>query len=111
MADVSKIYDTNSGVWRDVADTQARKNILYFSSSGNNAMTVNVGSNTQIGRIPASGTNSLITTDTVVLSCVFADPSKITSNVTWTSYNGYVTFTGTCTAVTSANVILGRKGN
>ena len=47
MADVSKIYDTDSSVWRDVADTQARKNILYFSSSGNNAMTVNTGTNTQ----------------------------------------------------------------
>lgn len=85
--------------------------LLYFSSGGNNAMSVNVATNAEIGRIPASGTSSLITTDTVVLECVFANPSYITSNVSWTSYNGYVSFSGTCTAVTTANVLLGRKGN
>ena len=106
MPNVSQIYDTESGVWRPVADTQARKNILYYTN-----VSVSTGTNSQIMRIPASGTNSDITTDTVVLNITFNSPSNITSGISWTSYAGYVTFTGTCTAVTSANVILGRKGN
>ena len=106
MPNVSQIYDTDSGVWRDVADAQARKNILYYTNQ-----TVSSATNAQIMRIPASGTNTDITTDTVVLDITFNNPSYITSNISWTSYAGYVTFTGTCTAVTSANVILGRKGN
>lgn len=106
MANVSQIYDTESGVWRDVADATARKNILYYTNQ-----TVSVATNEQIMRIPASNTDSDITADTVVLACTFANPSYITSGVRWTSYDGYITFSGTCTAVTSANVLLGRKGN
>jgi len=74
-------------------------------------MSVNVATNAQIGRIPASGTDSRITTDTVVLSCVFADQSAVSIVPTWTSYDGYVVFTGTCIKSTTANVILGQKGN
>lgn len=106
MPNVSQIYDTDSGVWRDVADAQARKNILYYTNQ-----TVSVATNAQIMRIPASGTSTDITTDTVVLDITFDDPSVITSDVSWTSYAGYILFTGTCTIVTSANVVLGRKGN
>ena len=73
--------------------------------------TVNAASNAQIMRIPTSGTDSRITTNTIVLSCIFADPSKITSDVSWTSNAGYVTFNGTCTASTTADVILVQKGN
>ena len=82
------------------------KEILYFTSQ-----TVSTANNAQIMRIPSSGTNSAITTDTVVLECYFADPSKVTSVVSWQSNTGYVTFTGTCTAGTTANVVLGNKGN
>ena len=107
MPNVSQIYDTESGVWRDVADATARKNILYYTNQ-----TVSVATSAQIMRIPASGTDSDITADTVVLECTFDNPSYITSNVSWTSYDdGYITFSGTCTAVTRANVVLGRKGN
>ena len=80
--------------------------ILYFTNQ-----TVSVGTSAQIMRIPSSGTNSTITTDTVVLSCVFTAPANINSNVSWQSYAGYVTFTGTCTSATTAAVILGKKGN
>ena len=63
-------------------------------------------------RIPAgTATDPNITTDTVVLNCTFAAPTNITSNVTWTSYAGYITFGGSCSASTTADVILGRKGN
>lgn len=106
MPNVSQIYDTESGVWRDVADAQARKNILYYTNQ-----TVSSATNAQIMRIPASETSTDITTDTVVLDITFNDPSVITSDISWTSYAGYILFTGTCTAVTSANVVLGRKGN
>jgi len=88
-----------------VADALA-KEIRYYTSQA-----VSAASNSQIMRIPASGTDSDITTDTVVLSCVFAAPGNIAGNVSWTSYAGYVAFTGTCTAATTASVILGQKGN
>ncbi len=55
--------------------------------------------------------DSRITADTVVLECTFANPEYITSDVTWTSAAGSITFSGTCTAATTANVTLGQKGN
>lgn len=82
------------------------KQILYFTGQA-----VSAASNAQIMRIPSSGTNSSITTDTVVLNCTFANPAIFASNVTWTSYAGYITFSGTCTTATTANVTLGTKGN
>ena len=80
--------------------------ILYYTSQ-----TVSAATSAQIMRIPSSGTDSAITTDTVVLECTFAAPSYITTDVTWTSYDGYIAFTGTCTTATTANVTLGTKGN
>ena len=82
------------------------KEILYFTGQAVSAAT-----SAQIMRIPASGTNSSITTDTVVLECVFANPAVITSDVSWTSYAGYIAFTGTATESTTANVVLGTKNN
>lgn len=84
------------------------KEIMQFTSV---AVGTSTSTGTQIMRIPASGTNSNITTDTVVLSCIFASPDNVTSDVTWQSYAGYVRFAGTCTAATTATVILGTKGN
>lgn len=82
------------------------KEILFFSGQ-----TVSAANNAQICRIPSSGTNSAITADHVVLEAVWANPAYITSNVTWTSYAGYIVFTGTCTASTTLTVTLGKKGN
>lgn len=101
-------HDTFLG---NISDLDTRKadlanEIMYFTSQ-----TVSVASSAQIMRIPSSGTNSSITTDTVVLECTFAAPANITSNVSWQSYAGYITFTGTCTTATTANVTLGKKGN
>lgn len=64
---------------------------------------VSVASNAEILRI----TNANITTDTIVLECTFANPSAISGDVSWTSYNGYISFTGTCTSATTADVSLG----
>lgn len=80
--------------------------ILYFSGQ-----TVSVATSAQIMRIPSSGTNSKITTDTVVVECYFENSHKISGDVTWTSYEGYIAFTGTCSSATTANVVLGKKGN
>ena len=87
--------------------TDVTNKILYFN---NQAVSASATTG-QIMRIPASGTNSAITTDTVVLECVFSNPSSITSDVSWQSYSGYITFTGTSRAATTANVTLGTKGN
>lgn len=83
------------------------KEILYFGTNNNNAMTINVGINQIIGTI----TNSLITSNMVLLNCTFANPSYITSDIQWETNNGYITLLGTCIAETSADIILGLKGN
>ena len=80
--------------------------ILYYTSQ-----PVSVVSNAEIMRIPTYGTDNKITTDTIVLECTFANPSYITSNITWTSYEGYISFSGTCITATTANVTLGKKNN
>ena len=64
-----------------------------------------------IFRIPTSGTNSGITTDTVVLECEMDNPEYIPNNINWQSYNGYIEFTGKCTSATNVNVVIGTKGN
>ena len=77
--------------------------IMFFPSQ-----TVNARTNQELFRI----TNSEITQKTVVLSCVWANPSYITSDVRWTSYDaGYVAFVGTCSTATTADVTLGISGN
>ena len=83
-------------------DMESKSSVTYFTSQ-----TVSVASNAEILRI----TDTSITTDTVVLGCVFDDPSYISGDVTWTSYAGYISFIGTCTVATTADVTLGTKIN
>ena len=71
--------------------------VLYFYNR-----TVSVASNAEILRIVDASINA----NTVVLECTFADPSYISGTVTWTSYEGYISFVGTCTTATTANVTL-----
>ena len=108
MADISKIK-VNSTTY-DIKDETARNSlaakVLYYASQG-----VTVATSAQIMRIPASDTDANISTDSVVLECNFADPANITSDVSWTSYTGYIVFVGTCKAATTANVVIGEKGN
>lgn len=82
------------------------------SSGGVNAMyyyeqTVNTATDAEIMRI----TDSRINTNSIVLECTFANPEYITSDVAWTSYAGYIAFTGTCTTATTANVTIGYTSN
>lgn len=81
---------------------EVSKEILYFYQRAVSAAT-----SATIMTI----SDSRITTDTVVLECTFARPDYITSSITWTSATGSITFSGTCTAATTANVTLGIKGN
>lgn len=131
MADISKLkvnettYDIKDSTARSGLENKVeeapfdgaeyvRKNGSWALSSGAGGagatsaiyfynQTVNVANNAEILRI----TDSNITPYVVVLECTFANPSYITSDVTWTSYDGYISFTGTCTAATTANVTLG----
>lgn len=103
MADISTIT-LPDGTTYNIKDPVARSQggALYYVSQA-----VSVASNSEIFRI----TNSAITTDTVVIECTFANPNAISSNVTWTSYDGYISFVGTCTSATTANVTLMTKVN
>ena len=90
----------------DILQTNIDKEVLYFASQN-----VSVANNAQMIRIPASGTDSKITTDTVLLRCDFANGYYVDIDYSWQSYNGYFVISGTCTSATTANVTLGKKGN
>ena len=90
----------------DSVSTKINDKILYFS------VPVATGQSVQIMQVPNTGTDSRITPNTVVLECSFENPNYITSDIQWSSdVAGVVTFVGTCTAVTNANITLGTKGN
>ena len=74
---------------------------LYFTSVACSATTGNF--------LTKSDAN--ITADHVVAECTFANPSAITTDVTWTTANGSVTLNGTCASATTANLVLVKKGN
>lgn len=76
--------------------------LLYFTSQA-----VSAASNAQIALIE----DPKITTDSVVLSCKFADEKYVLSAIDWASGAGSIAFTGTVTAATTMDVIVGLKGN
>ena len=82
------------------------KNVLYYYDQA-----VSAANEGTILRIPASGTDSSITTDTVVLECYFVQPLYVRGKVGWQSYAGYILFTGTSTNATRAHVVLGNIAN
>ena len=59
----------------------------------------------------ATISNDAITVDHVVAECVFANPSAITTDVTWTTASGSLILNGTCTAATTVNIVLVKKNN
>lgn len=85
----------------ETAYTRSTNKVLYYTS-----VAVSVGT----GDI-ATVSNAAITADHVVTSAVFADPSKITSQVTWTTAAGSLTLNGTCSSATTANIVLIKKDN
>ena len=109
-----KFTSSHSGDWNPSHAEATCVTDELGSGGGGNAQVmyyyqqpVNTATNAEIFRI----TSGKINTDTVVLECTFADPSYITSDVTWTSYEGYIAFTGTCTTATTANVTMAYKSD
>lgn len=82
-------------------ETATTNQILYLTNVSCTATTGNF----------ASYNNAGITSDHVLLECVFTNPEYITSDVTWTTGSGTLTLNGTCTASTTARVVLGKKNN
>lgn len=74
---------------------------LYFTSVAISATTGDI----------ATVSNAKITADHVVAEVTFANPSAITTDVTWTTANGSLVLNGTCTAATTANIVLVKKNN
>lgn len=74
--------------------------ILYFVNQA-----VSVATNAEIFRI----TDSAITSEYVVLECYFVNRSGLDGDVSWASSNGYISFTGTCTTATTANVVIAQR--
>lgn len=52
--------------------------------------------------------DSRITADSYVVSCVFDTPANITSDITWTTATGSITLTGTVTAATVARLVIAK---
>ena len=104
---VMKYRANSSDTWHPLALSVDPEVIRYYTSQ--NVSTAATSS--QIMRIPASGTDDNITVNSVVLNCTFANSNAITSDVSWTSNAGYISFTGTCSAATTADVTLGRRSN
>lgn len=97
MADVSQI--TADGVTYDIKDTTAR------NALENKILTLTVGA---FSSLPKTISNSKITADMVVLSCVFGTPTALTSDVTWATSDGQLRLTGTMSGTTTAVITLGR---
>lgn len=88
--------DTSRAAAADIADK-----VLYLTSVAISATTGDI----------ASVSNAAIDSDHVVAECVFADPSAITTAVTWTTGTGTLVLNGTCASATTANIVLIRKDN
>lgn len=85
----------------DAAQESADNKILYFRN-----LTMSPASNAAVLRIPATGSDSRITTDSVIAEFNAQHPENVRGNLAWTSYNGYVQFTGTCSGSTLCNVVI-----
>lgn len=99
--------NTNYEVADNVTDQLASlkealsKQTLFFSSVACAATTGNF----------ATVSNANISADHVLVECTFANPSAITTDVTWTTSNGSLVLNGTCASATTANITLSKKGN
>lgn len=99
ISDLSTIRSNASD--GETAYTRSTNKVLYYTSVAVSATTGDI----------ATISNAAITADHVVVNASFADPSKITTQVTWTTAAGSLTLNGTCTAATTVNVVLIKKDN
>lgn len=84
----------------DLQDATENK-VLFFQNVACSATTGNF----------LTKSDAKITADHILTECVFANPSAITTDVTWTTANGSLTFNGTCTSATTATITLVKKDN
>lgn len=102
-ADYIPFYDSSAGTTKKIAVSDAKfgGGALYFTSVACAATTGNF----------ATKSDSNITANHVVVSVEYANPSAITSDVTWTTANGSVTLNGTCASATTCSIVLVEKDN
>ena len=87
-----------TGTWKEIGGGSAA---LYFTGVACAAMTGDF----------ATVSDAAISADTVVAEAVFANPSAITSDVTWTTSAGQLVLNGTCVTATTVNLVLVDKSN
>lgn len=75
--------------------------VLYFTAVTCTATTGNF----------VNFSNAAITADHVLVECVFANQSAITTDVSWTTATGNIKLNGTCASATTANIVLVKKDN
>jgi len=110
-AAVQELYDAIAQAWSgaisDGAVTEQklapelRNACLYLTAVAIAATTGDI----------ATVSNAAITADHVVAEIVWANPSYITTDVTWTTSTGSLVLNGTCSAATTANIVLIKKRN
>lgn len=74
---------------------------LYFTNVAVSATTGDI----------ATVSNAKITADHVVAEVTFANPSAITTDVSWTTEAGSLVLNGTCSSATTAAIVLVKKNN
>lgn len=94
-----QINSVNSAI--KTLTNKANNKVLYLTEIACSATTGNF----------TSYSNSAITADHVLAECVFANPSAITTDVTWTTASGSLVLNGTCSTATTVNVVLVKKDN
>lgn len=89
---------------------QERIETIESAQSGKVLYLTNLSVSAATGDI-VSYNNASITANHVIAECVFANPSAITTDVTWQTTSGNLRLNGTCTSSTTVNVVLIKKDN
>lgn len=103
LVESGAVYTETSGIKTRVTtlETKATNKVLYLTGVACAATTGNF----------VNLSNSAITADHVLAECVFANPSAITTDVTWTTTSGNVKINGTCASATTCSLVLVEKDN
>lgn len=89
---------------------QERIETIESVQSGKVLYLTNLSVSAATGDI-VSYNNASITASHVIAECVFANPSAITTDVTWQTTSGNLRLNGTCTSSTTVNVVLIKRDN
>lgn len=92
MPELSKIRNTQTGIDYDIADLQARSDIILrnvYHVSG----TIPAGSGKTFQT--SSSSTYRINSNMRVINCVFGTPSNVTSIVSWSTATDAIQFSGT----------------